>query len=211
MRLLPLLVAGLTLAGCGAAQDVAGPPGSSSLGPTVSVSTADPMKAPAIVLRSGNGDQEAVPGSVCVFSLDPDSGEGEGSCGDTRPIHPNEITGVQAGDEVTLAFIGAKVVHAGGCQGSDEQVCIGSVSVRPLGCDRGEVERVPLVPGRETRWRVDLEPGAYELDVFAYFETDTGATGDVTGSLGLTVAGGKKWDVLGVRAIEPSMRVCSIR
>ena len=208
VRLLLLLVAGLTVAGCGAAGDVEGPPGSSGPGPTVGVSTADPMKAPAIVLESGKGHQEAVPGSICVFSLDPDSGEGEGSCGDTGPIHPNAITGVAAGDEVTFAFIGAKVVHAGGCEGADEQICIGSVSVRPLGCGRPEVESVPLVPGRETRWTVDLKPGAYQLDVFAYFESDTGATGDVTGSLGLTVPGGKEYDVLGVRAIEPSMWVC---
>jgi len=209
MRLLLLFVAGLILAGCGAAQDVARPLGSSQQGSTGSVSTSDPMNAPAILLKSQYGNQEAVSGSACVFSLDPDSGEGEGSCGDTGPIHPKAVTGVAAGDEVAFAFVGAKVVPAGGCEGADEQVCIGSISVKPLGCELREVESVALVPGPETPWIVDLKPGAYELDVFAYFETDAGATGDVTGSLGLTVAGGKEWDALGVSAIEPSMRVCS--
>ena len=68
---------------------------------------------------------------------------------------------------------------------------------------------MPLVPGSETRWTVDLEPDAYEPDVFAYFESDAGATGDVSGTLGLTVAGAKQWDALGVSAVEPSMWVCS--
>jgi hypothetical protein len=141
--------------------------------------------------------------------VDPDSGEGQGSCGDSGPIHPAAITGLAAGDEVVFVLDGAEVVRASGCQGGDEQDCIGSVSVKPLGCEKPEVESVPLVLEPETRWTVDLDPGAYELDVFAYFESDAGATGDVSGSVGITVAGGKKWDVLGVRAIEPSMQVCA--
>ena len=182
MRL--LLVAGLILAGCGAAENMASPPGSSGSDPTGAVATtqreAGPIQAPAVVPKSENGAQEAVPGSLCIFSLDPESGEGEGSFGDTGPIHPNAVTGVAAGDDVAFTFVGVKVVHAGGCQGGDEQDCIGSVSVKPLGSAR-EVERVPLAPGSETRWTVDLEPGAYELDVFAHFESDAGATGDVSG------------------------------
>jgi hypothetical protein len=212
MRLLALLVAGLAIAGCGAAHDAASPPASSDPVPAVTVPTTetdvDPMRPPAIVLTSENGQQEAVPGSLCIFSLDPDSGEGEGSCGDSRPSYPSEVTGVAAGDEVAFVFRGAKVVHASGCEGADEQVCIGSVSVQPLGCGNREVQSVPLVTGHETRWTVGLERGAYGLHVFAYFESTAGATGDMTGSLGLTVAGAKKRDALGVRAVEPSMQVC---
>src|ERR1044072_9741279 len=97
MRLLLLFVAGLILAGCGAAPDVARPPGSSQPGSTGSGSTTDPMKAPAILLKSQYGNQEAGSGSACVFSLDPDSGEGEGACGGTGPIHPKAVPGVAAG------------------------------------------------------------------------------------------------------------------
>jgi hypothetical protein len=215
MRLLPLLVVGLALAGCSAAQDAASPPGSAGSEPVVTVPTTqgevDPAspRPPAIVLTSENGEQEAVQGSSCVEYVDPDSGEGQGSCGDSGPIHPTAVTGLTAGDEVAFVLDGAKVVRASGCHGGDEQDCIGSVSVKPLGCEKPEVESVPLVLGPKTRWTVDLEPGAYELDVLAYFESDSGATGDVSGSVGITVAGGKKWDVLGVQEIKPSMQVCA--
>jgi hypothetical protein len=68
---------------------------------------------------------------------------------------------------------------------------------------------VPLALGRETRWTVDLEPGAYELDVCGYFESDVGASGDVSGSLGLTVAGTKEYGALGVSAVKPALKVCA--
>ena len=77
-----------------------------------------------------------------------------------------------------------------------------------IGCKNRTVETIPLAVGPETRWTVDLEPGAYELDVFAYYESG-GASGDVSGSLGLTVAGAKQWDALHVSPVEPSMWVCS--
>jgi hypothetical protein len=32
----------------------------------------------------------------------------------------------------------------------------------------------------------------------------------IGGTLGLTVAGGKKWDALGVGAVKPSMEVCAL-
>jgi hypothetical protein len=41
--------------------------------------------------------------------------------------------------------------------------------------------------GKETAWRVHLEPGAYDLDVFANFGAPDGRTGDVSGSLGVLV------------------------
>jgi hypothetical protein len=67
---------------------------------------------------------------------------------------------------------------------------------------------VPLAPGPSTTWTVDLEPGAYELHVYANFESKD-ANGDVSGSLGLTVAGAKKWDALGVSRVEPAMWICA--
>jgi hypothetical protein len=59
----------------------------------------------------------------------------------------------------------------------------GSASVRRLGCDE-ELASVPLEP--ETRWSVDLEPGAYELQIFTTFEAGS-ASGDTSGVLGLVV------------------------
>jgi hypothetical protein len=39
----------------------------------------------------------------------------------------------------------------------------------------------------ETHWQVNLDPGAYEVDVFARFASNDGRKGDVSGSLGLLV------------------------
>jgi hypothetical protein len=76
MRL--LLVAGLILAGCGAAENMASPPGSSGSDPTGTVATtqreAGPIQAPAVVLKSENGAQEAVPGSLCNLLAGPPIG-----------------------------------------------------------------------------------------------------------------------------------------
>jgi hypothetical protein len=91
-------------------------------------------------------------------------------------------------------------VRAAACHGSDEQDCIGTIAVRPLGCDDRLLATIPLVPGTETRWTVDLDAGGYELDVFAYFETNDGLTGDVSGSLGLLVAADRPTDVIPVGA-----------
>ena len=221
MRVFPVLLVGLLLAGCGASREGTNVPASSgedtaSGEGTVLVPSADaeadPPEArpPVIVLRSTEGEQEAVPGSFCADYVDPDSGEGVGVCGDSRPVHPKAVTAVARGDEVKLVFTGARVVRPSGCHSDDEQGCIGYVHVRPLGCEGREVESVPLALGPETRWAVDLEPGAYQLDVFGYFESDEGATGDVSGSLGLTVAGPKENDALGVSAMKPSLAVCAL-
>jgi hypothetical protein len=98
------------------------------------------------------------------------------------------MTAVRTGDEVAFVLTGAAVVRAEGCQAEDEQSCIGSVSLRPLGCTDRQVAEVPLELGERTEWTVGLEPGAYQLDVFAHFEAFDGPTGDVSGSLGLLVA-----------------------
>lgn len=133
-------------------------------------------------------------------------------CSDAPAVHPVAITVAQPGDEVTFVFSGADVVRPRGCHGEDEQWCSGYVLVRPLGCEDREVQRVPLALGPETRWTIDLETGAYELDVFGYFESSEGATGDVSVALGLLVGGGpKNHDYLGVVAVKRAMQVCPFR
>jgi hypothetical protein len=168
------------------------------------------LKPPRILLRNSVGEQqEAVPGSFCVDYLDPASGRGSGVCGDSPAVHPDVVTMALRGDELTFVLSGADVVRPGGCQSNDEQDCIGWISVKPLGCEDREAARVPLALGPETRWKIDLERGAYELDVFGNFETSEGATGDVSGALGLVVGDGpKKYDALGVTGIKPAMQVC---
>ena len=79
------------------------------------------------------------------------------------------------------------MIRPEGCQAEDEQGCIGSAAVRPLGCEERTVAEIPLSLGPETTWTVDLPAGEYELDVIAYFEARDGRTGHVTGSLGILV------------------------
>lgn len=69
----------------------------------------------------------------------------------------------------------------------------GERRLRPLGCIDEETARIRFEPGSgELQWDVDLDPGGYQLDVFARFEASDGRTGDVSGVLGLTVAGPKE-------------------
>jgi hypothetical protein len=167
------------------------------------------LKPPRILLRSSAGEQKAVAGSFCIDYVDPASGRGGGVCSDSPAVHPDAFTVAQPGDEVTFVFSGADIVRPSGCHGRDEHDCIGYVLVRPLGCEDREVERVPLALGPETRWTIDLETGAYELDVFGYFESSHGSTGDVSGALGLFVGGGpKNHDYRGVLAVKRAMQVC---
>ena len=158
---------------------------------------------PTFTLESKDGDQNAVQGSYCI-----DRG-GRGECNDYPAVFPKEVTVVAAGDEVSFVMAGAAVVRSSRCHSETEQDCIGWVMVRPLGCEGPDVvESVPLAVGHETHWTVDLDPGAYQLDVFSHFAS-SGASGDVSGSLGLVVAenpatvGGP-----GVLEVQPSMQVC---
>jgi hypothetical protein len=168
------------------------------------------LQPPRILLRNSVGEQqEAVRGSFCVDYVDPASGQGSGMCGDSPAVHPEAITIALQGDQLTFLFSGAEVVRPDGCHSETEQDCIGWITVKPLGCEDREVERVPLAHAPETRWTIDLERGAYELDVFANFETSEGATGDVSGALGLLVGGGpKKYDALGVTGVSRGMQIC---
>lgn len=171
MRAILLLVAVFLAAGCGEAETEPGGGGATGTveEPTGSVpqDAGKPRMPPAIELVSEAGRQRAAPGSYCVD--DPQAGVGE--CVDYEaPAGPEQLSVVRPGETVTIALVGSSAVE-------------GSASVRRLGCEE-EVVSVPLGP--ETRWEVDLEPGAYELQIFTTFEAGT-ASGDTSGVLGLLV------------------------
>ena len=171
MRAILLAFAVLLATGCGAEED--GPAGGGTTGtvaqqPTGSAPQVDePLLPPAIELVSEAGRQRAAPGSYCVD--DPQAGVGE--CVDYEaPAGPEQLSVVRPGETVTIALVGSSAVD-------------GTASVRSLGCEE-ELVSVPLEP--ETRWEVDLEPGAYELQIFTTFEAGS-VGGDTSGVLGLVV------------------------
>ncbi|HWM13212.1 MAG TPA: hypothetical protein VNO56_01885 [Gaiellaceae bacterium] len=171
MRAILLAFAVLLAAGCGAEEDEpagGGTTGSVAQQPTGSAPQVDkPLLPPAIELVSEAGRQRAAPGSYCVD--DPQAGVGE--CVDYEaPAGPEQLSVVRPGETVTIALVGSSAVD-------------GTASVRRLGCEE-ELVSVPLEP--ETRWEVDLEPGAYELQIFTTFEAGS-AGGDTSGVLGLVV------------------------
>ena len=187
MRLLLATVLGLLLAGCGTATEGT-PPASSGPVETAGVTQkpSSSPKPPLIVLASAGGKQIATPGTYCITRVDPSSGESQGQCADATWPHPDRVSVVHPGDGVSVLLSEAEV---------DKE---GSVTVLPLGCEKTVVKTIPLDPGRpSTAFPVDLEPGAYELQVFANFKGDDGSTGDVSGGLGLVVATGQP------QAIEP--------
>jgi hypothetical protein len=189
-RALPPLLVALAVGACGAGETVGGGPTSTS-----HVETSEPLpfdeaektKAPLILLQSEAGRQEAVAGSSCVDYVDEATGQGVGGCGDSGPVSPAHLSVVRPGEEIRILVEDAAVIRPEGCQGEDEQSCIGSAVVRRLGCEDRAVAEIPLALGPETTWTVDLPAGEYELDVFSYFEASDGRSGDVSGSLGLLV------------------------
>ena len=62
-----------------------------------------------------------------------------------------------------------------------------TVAVYPLGCGPDRAVADFELESASMSWAVELEPGAYELGVFAYFETEDGRSGDTYGVLGLLV------------------------
>jgi hypothetical protein len=163
--------------------------------------TPDPegkLKPPPIILVGSMETQKAVEGSYCVDYVDEATGQGKGVCADVgAPLYPKAVTSVVPGDHVRFLLPEAVFRRES------------AVTIRPLGCNDQEVGRITLEPGSgEHEWTVDLDSGAYQLDVFAIFEADDGRTGDVSGTLGLTVAGPRKWDALGVRSVVRAMQVC---
>ena len=157
----------------------------------------DKLKPPPIILVGSMETQKAVQGSYCVTYTNEATGEGQGMCTDMASPYPKAVTSVADGDRVK--FVLPRAVFKRGSV----------VTIHPLGCTDEVVGKFPLQPGTgEQEWTVDLDSGAYQLDVFAPFEADDGRSGDVSGALGLTVAGAKKWDALGVRAVVRAMAVC---
>ena len=156
------------------------------------------LKPPPIILVGSMETQKAVQGSYCVDYVDEATGQGQGVCADmAAPIRPEAVTAVAPGDRVTFVLPEAAFRPES------------TVTIRPLGCDDRQTGTIALETGAgEHEWTVDLDPGAYQLDVFARFEAEDGRTGDTSGTLGLTVAGPKKWDALGVRAVVRAMQVC---
>lgn len=191
MRASALLLTVALLAACGSEVGERTPAVSTApeveSGPSLPFDEAEVTKPPPIVLLSAAGRQEAVEESSCVSYADEESGQGVTGCGDTPDLRPELLSLVRSGEEVAIVIEGADVIRSQGCFGGGEQDCIGLVSVRRLGCEK-QVASIPLALGPETRWRVDLAPGTYELDVFAYFDAPDGRSGDVSGSLGLFVA-----------------------
>lgn len=131
-----------------------------------SASEPAPLRPPAFELRSEAGSQRAAQGSYCV------TGAGSSECVDYEaPVGPEQVSVVRPGEVVTIAFVGADAVE-------------GSASVRRLGCD-AELLALPLEP--ETRWKVELEPGAYEVAAEAVAFEAGRASGDTSGVLGVVV------------------------
>jgi hypothetical protein len=206
VKRVPLLALALVLAACGSTAEPTGVPASSSgesepaeaYGPTTAVDESK-LEPPPILLLSDVEKQKAVQGSYCVDYVDEATGHGQGICSDAAPPFPESVTSVARGDRVTFVVLDAMV----------ELDSI--VTVRPLGCIDQETARIRFEPGTgELQWDVDLDPGAYQLDVFARFEARDGRTGDVSGVLGLTVAGPKENDALGVHGVKRSMQVCPL-
>jgi len=206
VRLVPLLIVALLFAACGSAEERTGVPASSEVeSMPAETTTAPPMpaadgelKPPAIVLVFRTEEQVGARGSYCVDYVDEASGQGQGMCADAAlPTYPEAVTAVGPGDRVTFV-IRESVARRDSV-----------VTIRPLGCSEQTLGELRFKPGHgELRWDVDLKPGAYQLDVFARFKALDGRSGDVSAVLGLTVAGPKKWDALGVLDVKRSLQVC---
>jgi hypothetical protein len=171
------------LTGCGQADEMAGmAPAESTRDVTEPEPEPKAEGPPDVVLASEAGRQVGVVGSYCVEN----PAEGYGACADgTRPA-AKRANVVAPGETVTFLLDGARAVRAPGCRSRDHS-CVGEAQVSPAGCRAATVARVGFERGSETRWRVNLEPGAYELQVFVNFEADDGRSGDVSVALGLLV------------------------
>jgi hypothetical protein len=160
-----------------------------------------PVTPPRIVLESEAGRQEAVPGSYCITRVSEGGDESAGVCTDAMRPYPVELSVVAPGEEIAVRIPHASIVSPPSCVAE----CDSTVTVRPLGC--GDQLVATLVLGAAgVKWAVDVEPGAYQLDVFVQaFDDGKGTTGDISGSLGLLV------DPAGDPAIIPvdeSLAVC---
>jgi hypothetical protein len=192
MRLVPVLLVVLVLAGCGSAARSSGEDVSVQAPPAETDSRESESKPPQILLVSGRGTQKAVQGSYCI------TGNVVGMCADMAyPLAPESVSVVQPSGQVTIVLPGATLMK--------ESIA----TVRPLGCFDQETKTIELPESGELKWQVDIDSGAYQIDVFARFEADDGRRGDTSGALGLVVSGAKSGDALGVIGIKPSLAVCA--
>jgi hypothetical protein len=143
------------------------------------------LKPPPIVLKSEAGRQEAVFGSYCITSMSSSGGEGAGICTDSTFPHPKELTVTRPGESIRITIVGTHLVVPAGC--APASGCASAVTIYPLGCGPERAVANFELSRDTTHWNVDLEPGAYELSVFAYFDDGAGTSGDVSGALGLLV------------------------
>ena len=159
----------LLAAGCGAQETRSGS-STAAVDEPPATSTSDEEERgqlpPQFGLVTLGGRQDAVQSTYCI------TGPTSGTCADYAENGPPEQLSVVApGEKVELVFDGVAKVE-------------GTVTVFRLGCSH-DLSSIEIdAPG--TVWQVDLEPGLYELELFAYFETAT-ASGDTSASLGLEV------------------------
>ena len=169
MRALVFTVCLVLATGCGARETTSGvSTAAADEPPTTSIGDEadDDQRPPPFVLVSVAGRQVGVQSTYCV------TGPTVGTCADYVQIGPpQKLSVVRPGETLQLVL-------------QDALTAEGDVSVVRLGCDR-QLSSLELA-GPTTDWTVDLEPGSYELEVFAVFETAS-TSGDTSASLGLLV------------------------
>jgi hypothetical protein len=200
---LPLVLAATACGGAvPSASDSGAGPGTTTMHMQQNLPDSSP-RPPKFILESSAGSQEAVPGSSCV------TGQGAGVCSDSAYSHPKQLSIVRPGEVITVSLEQAQVVRAEGCNGGRERDCIGVIQVHPLGCEKLVAYTISLEPGKTTLWKVAVPPGAYELETFAYFESDDGRmNGDASGSFGLYVDSSRSAEVVPVSSVSADRTAC---
>jgi hypothetical protein len=168
--------------------------------PLPTIDEPDPeLRPPAIVLKSQAGRQRAVQGSYCV-SKEEEAGAGAGLCADYFVQHPEQLTVVGPGEEIVVSMPGGQLL-------ADPEDCVPAcpptVDVFPLGCFDEPVATVQVA--EDEPWKLELEPGSYELQLFAHFTAPDGRSGYTSVVLGVLV------DPMGEPAIveaTPDLFVC---
>ena len=123
------------------------------------------------MLSSQASVQRAVQESYCVQQVTEEGGVGICADGPDRP--PRRLSVVRPRERVAIVLRGATAAR-------------GTATVRPLGKERVVLRFRVREP--RTRWRVRLRPRAYEVEIFARFETADGRTGDTSATAGILVS-----------------------